>query len=596
VFKKSITRKLVILFFIVGVSCLIIVGVYSYYNAKKAILSRTLDQLTSIRVIKKRQVQTFFDERYKNLDFLARTDYVKNLFQLLSRKRNAEDTQHDWAADYFSSVREKIEIGVYGFINMYFVYSDGIEKTRIWEAGDSLIVPFRGDTLTGMMLKKFISPDNDYRPHIFDFVKRYEADTVPLCLMGVQVEQNDSNGVAILVLQVPIKAINEIMLEDNSENGLGRSGEIYLVGPDSLMRSNSRFIRNSVLNISVNTISVRNAFRNQVGSSLIDDYRTIAVLSSYDRLNIPGLDWVIMAEIDYDEAMIPIVSIRNDIAFLSLIICLFLFSIAHIISRTITQPIIRLKNAARDIGEGNLDISMKAGSKDEIGALTETFNVMSQQLREERRKRMMALYDGQELERQRISRELHDGLGQKLVAVKLLMESTSKLTDSDARKIIDEVKSDCITIIDEVRQISSNLAPNILKGSGLDVALKNLCYTIAVSARVSIEFSAYGDVFIPDPNTKMYIYRIVQEGLNNTIKHSQAEKVEVQLMGNTDFIIIVIADNGQGFDTGKSSTGRGNGIYNMHERAKLLGGNLDIESEINLGTTIRLKIPKRTML
>jgi signal transduction histidine kinase len=382
------------------------------------------------------------------------------------------------------------------------------------------------------------------------------------------------------------------MLEDSPENGLGKSGEIYLVGDDYLMRSNSRFIPNSVLNTQVKTISASNAFRDRVGSSLIDDYRTVACLSSFDRLSISGLSWAIIAEIDYSEAMIPIVSLRNDIVFLSLIICVFLFSMAHFISRTITNPIIKLKNAALMIGEGDLDINLKPKSRDEIGLLTQAFNTMAAQLKDERLKRMSALYDGQELERQRISRELHDGLGQKLVAIKLQLESTSKQNADETKATIDEVKVDFLKTIEEVRQISNNLAPNILNESGIDVALKNLCDSITRTARIDIELFVYGDYSTNDPKVKFYIYRIAQEGLNNAIKHSGATKVQLQLMGNKESIILLIEDNGKGFAYDTNLCTPCNGIYNMKERARLLNGTLDIESEPFSGTTIRLKIPK----
>ena len=183
-------------------------------------------------------------------------------------------------------------------------------------------------------------------------------DIEPQCFIGKQISNTPPNEVCVLALQISIQDINSIMLEDNPENGLGKSGEVYLVGDDYLMRSNSRFIPNSVLNTVVKTISANNAFKDKVGSSLIDDYRTVACLSSFDRLNIPGLNWAIIAEIDYSEAMIPIVSIRNDIIFISMIICIFLFSIAHFISRTITKPIIKLKNVALKIGEGRFGLSI----------------------------------------------------------------------------------------------------------------------------------------------------------------------------------------------------------------------------------------------
>jgi signal transduction histidine kinase len=326
---------------------------------------------------------------------------------------------------------------------------------------------------------------------------------------------------------------------------------------------------------------------------LIDDYRTVSCLSSYDRISVSGLNWAIIAEIDYDEAMIPIVSLRNDIVFLSLVICVLLLSIAQFISRTITNPIIKLKNAALMIGEGNLNININPKSNDEIGLLTEAFNTMTMQLKDERLKRMSALYDGQEMERQRISRELHDGLGQKLIAIKLQLESTSKQNADETKTTIDEVKVDFLKIIDEVRQISNNLAPNILNESGIDVSLKNLCESINRTTKIDIELSVFGDYSTNDPKVKFYIYRIAQEALNNAIKHSGATKIQIQLLGNTDSIILVLEDNGKGFVYDSNFCTPSNGIYNMKERARLLNGTLDIETEPLSGTTIRLKIPKQ---
>jgi len=179
------------------------------------------------------------------------------------------------------------------------------------------------------------------------------------------------------------------------------------------------------------------------------------------------------------------------------------------------------------IGEGNLNININPKSNDEIGLLTEAFNTMTMQLKDERLKRMSALYDGQEMERQRISRELHDGLGQKLIAIKLQLESTSKQNADETKTTIDEVKVDFLKIIDEVRQISNNLAPNILNESGIDVSLKNLCESINRTTKIDIELSVFGDYSTNDPKVKFYIYRIAQEALNNAIKHSGATKIQI---------------------------------------------------------------------
>jgi len=579
-----------VLFFTVGVSALSIIGIYSYFNAKNALLKRTLDQLTSIRVIKKGQIEFFFNERFNNIKLLSENDYLKKLVSDLTIGNHSRESDKA----YFKAISEKLDYRFLGYNSIYLIITPTDGNPKIFKVQGSEIMNITSDSATNFQLLKLREKTiTSNEPSIVDFSKPTVNDNEPLCFIGKRIVSQNDKSIGVLALQIPIRDINNIMLEDSPENGLGKSGEVYLVGDDFLMRSDSRFIPNSVLNIEVKTISAINAFKDKIGSSLIDDYRTVSCLSSYDRISVSGLNWAIIAEIDYDEAMIPIVSLRNDIVFLSLVICVLLLSIAQFISRTITNPIIKLKNAALMIGEGNLNININPKSNDEIGLLTEAFNTMTMQLKDERLKRMSALYDGQEMERQRISRELHDGLGQKLIAIKLQLESTSKQNADETKTTIDEVKVDFLKIIDEVRQISNNLAPNILNESGIDVSLKNLCESINRTTKIDIELSVFGDYSTNDPKVKFYIYRIAQEALNNAIKHSDATKIQIQLLGNTDSIILVLEDNGKGFVYDSNFCTPSNGIYNMKERARLLNGTLDIETEPLSGTTIRLKIPKQ---
>jgi len=578
-----------VLFFIVGASSLSIIGAYAYYNAKNALLKRTLDQLTSIRVIKKGQVDSFFNEKFQSIKHLAQDKCLQNIADQLYAN-DFSNLPDSFSLDAFD---EEIDYSQFNKQDLFLIinFTDSILSFfKIHGHGVSSEIP---DTVTRkQLLKLYQNARLSDKPIAIDFEKRYVNDTEPQGFIGRKISGSKNNTTSVIAIPVPINEINKLMLEENPENGLGASGEVYLVGSDYLMRSNSRFIPNAVLNIKVNSMGVTNAFMDNAGSSLIDDYRSIACLSSYDKISVPGLNWAIMAEIDYNEAMVPIISLRNDIVFISLIICILLFSIAHFISRTITNPIIRLKNAAILIGEGTPKVNIKAVGSDEIGLLTEAFNTMSDQLDNERLNRMSALYDGQELERQRISRELHDGLGQKLIAIKLQLESTSKQNQENTKATIDNVKSEVLRVIDEVRQISNNLAPNILLEPGFDFALNNLCNTIAKATNTDIEFSACGDYTTTDPKTRFYIYRIAQEALNNAIKHAEPTKIQLQLFGNSDSIILIIEDNGKGFNENADSFKAGNGIFNMRERARLLNGAIHIESEPGSGTTIRLKIPK----
>jgi len=173
------------------------------------------------------------------------------------------------------------------------------------------------------------------------------------------------------------------MFNYSEKNGLGKTGETYLVGNNYLMRSNSRFKENAIYATKVTSQSVLNAFNGKTGYDIVKDYRDISCLSSYSKVNIEGLHWVILAEIDEKEAMIPVYSIRNNILLLSIIIAASVFIFAFLISRKITHPLKKLQKASEQIGTGNYNVTVEVSSRDEIGFLTETFNRMTLRLKKQ---------------------------------------------------------------------------------------------------------------------------------------------------------------------------------------------------------------------
>ena len=412
---------------------------------------------------------------------------------------------------------------------------------------------------------------------------------MPVCLIGCYVQPAQADSPGTIILEIPATEINRIMLQNNSKIGLGNSGEAYLVGSDFMMRSASRFISGSLLRIPVKSETAILALKGQTGASLTDDYRGIRVFSAYEPLAVAGLNWVVLAEIDYEEAMIPVTGLRNDILLVSLIISIFILGFAQVITKMVTQPIIRLKNAAARLGEGNFDNKVAIHSKDEIGSLAETFNTMSDQVREERRKRILALFDGQEMERRRISRELHDGLGQKLVGTKLHIENCNEDDPSCLLKTMQETKSSLHGIVDELRRISTDLMPAALDELGLETALNNLCSDVGRQLGIEVDFDA-SFTSSPGDNTAVYLFRIAQEGIHNIIKHAKAGSISMQVVENRESLIMIIEDDGIGFNPAHAI--KGNGLSNMKERAGLLGGTFSVESEPGKGTTIRVKIPK----
>jgi signal transduction histidine kinase len=229
-----------------------------------------------------------------------------------------------------------------------------------------------------------------------------------------------------------------------------------------------------------------------------------------------------------------------------------------------------------------------------LGRLAET----QMQLSEERERRLSAQITGREQERQRISRELHDGLGQMLLALKLRLRGTGgvSLRSSAGTVPLPEASGgDALALLDqtitEVRRISDGLAPVMLQELGLLKALEKYCRQMGDHAGIRIDFVHYGPGILPDGGQGTHLFRIVQEGVTNAIRHSSATEVNVQLLASYDRITVLIQDNGSGIGPGTLHNPEGTGIDNMRDRATIMGGRFDIVSSPDEGTTITVKIP-----
>jgi signal transduction histidine kinase len=257
-----------------------------------------------------------------------------------------------------------------------------------------------------------------------------------------------------------------------------------------------------------------------------------------------------------------------------------------------------LNNAAIRLGEGHYDIELRVYANDEIGMLTKSFNTMARQIKEkttelqqERLGRMRSVIDGEEMERQRLSRELHDGIGQLLIAIKLRMESLLYQNSSDIKNSIQELKKYFDQIIDEVRRISNNLMPSVLEAFGPAIAFRNLFADTEELSGLRIHFEAKGDFDNLDKKSKTYIYRLTQEAISNIVKHAEAREVWVNLTRKTDVLTLVIRDDGKGFIPELAGAEGGNGIHNMRERVSLLHGQIIFKTAPGKGTTITVNIP-----
>jgi two-component system NarL family sensor kinase len=191
----------------------------------------------------------------------------------------------------------------------------------------------------------------------------------------------------------------------------------------------------------------------------------------------------------------------------------------------------------------------------------------------------------QEEERARLSRDLHDGISQWLVSIKLQVESgIAKMVDSSrlevARDSFNRAAAQLNDVLGEVRRISHDLRPTLLDDLGLAPALDHLIREFSDRSGIVTKFEAAGNVDGLPAVANTVLFRIAQESLTNITRHAQASHVTVELTGDALGVRLIITDNGSGFDVAKvaQSPNRGIGLRNMHERLEAVNGRLQLHS------------------
>jgi len=215
----------------------------------------------------------------------------------------------------------------------------------------------------------------------------------------------------------------------------------------------------------------------------------------------------------------------------------------------------------------------------------------------EDRIRAASLIEGQELERKRFARELHDGIGQMLTGLKLHAEKLgqSHFAEEKQRLRFEQLLKLIQETIQTTRQISYNLMPSVLEDFGLNAALNLLCEQTADSSGLNVRFEGKQQRMLLSQPVEIGLYRMAQEALNNAVKHANAEHVVIKLEQNKNQIFLEIKDDGKGFLIRNLKNNQGpfltqNGIENIRTRTALLNGEMNIESELEGGTRIIIKI------
>ena len=193
----------------------------------------------------------------------------------------------------------------------------------------------------------------------------------------------------------------------------------------------------------------------------------------------------------------------------------------------------------------------------------------------------------QEDERRRLSRELHDDIGQAITAIKLGVVSLAN-TDPGRQEIVDEVVAIADQTVAKLRDLSMLLRPPQLDTLGLEAAVRWQAQALFRGALPELELAFTTLPRRPDPAVELACFRIVQEALTNVLRYADASRVRVGLAADGDLLTFAVSDNGRGFMPAEAT---GLGLVIMRERAQLLGGRLQVETAPGAGTTVRAQLP-----
>lgn len=439
---------------------------------------------------------------------------------------------------------------------------------------------------------------------------------------------NSKRGAMIKVLDY--NKIKKILFE---RTGMGNSGESYLVGKDFRLRSQSRFYPDKTpYTLSVKKENTAKAFKGINSRGVFEDYRGIDVYSVSGRIEIPNLNMVILSEIDVDEVTIPLKKLKERLLGLTLAIFLLAVIISLFLTRIITNPIKNMQKSLRIMAEGdynqtnefiknsneikemfdalaNLKVSLQGAVKfaNDIGLMNLNTNYQLKSSNDLLGKSLLAMRDkliefrnneenariiskrilvnGMENERRRLSRELHDGVGPYLTSLKHYIENKveNELKKTEMKKIVDDT-------ISEIRLMSNALMPASIDDFGIGVTLTNYIESLKKSTSINIE---YEDLTKQENNNisnnqGINLFRMSQELINNSLKHSKAKNIRITLSEFDEFISLFYFDDGIGFDIGTAKLG--SGIINIKERVEICNGKIMINA-LPGNTTFEIELP-----
>lgn len=274
------------------------------------------------------------------------------------------------------------------------------------------------------------------------------------------------------------------------------------------------------------------------------------------------------------------------------LLCLALWAAMHF---GFADRIHRVASMVEEFGAQKRERIIPISGGDEVAELSQAFASMSERVSAQEKERVTLereLVEAGERERRRIGRELHDGLGQRLIAAAMVSNSLADALakDSPESARATEIARQLRETVVDARRLSHGLAPVALEGGGLAAALEELAEFVSQTGKVRVVVEAnQTDLGRHSEQVLLHLFRIAQEAVSNSLKHANSREIRIGLMSDPQGLTMEVEDDGEGMQ-GKAD-GQGMGLRVMRHRAELIGGTLEITSSPAGGTLVRVRLP-----
>ena len=271
-----------------------------------------------------------------------------------------------------------------------------------------------------------------------------------------------------------------------------------------------------------------------------------------------------------------------------------------LLKRTLTRPLKQLLEAVQSVNAGNLNIELPVLYQDEIGSLTSQFNTMTNSLQQKNNKlieyshTLSELYNNQQKIQEQtlnhVSQEIHDNVGQMLSLVRIQLNLAAQQENKE-NKIISDAQENIGRAMMDLRDLAKGMSSDRIKLLGLYASVEQEVERIRRAGICEVQMNCEGVKRSMDHQREIILFRVLQECLQNVMKHSEAKNLDINFTYTDNVLSIQIKDDGKGFLIQLAKGSYGLGLMNINNRIQLMNGQITVESSPGTGTVIFIQLP-----